>query len=117
QKSSGSWSGSKKDRHSLFIPPNNARVCSALFQSSRVSIAQGFDAYRCCAAFEHVELLGGGFRDIDQAPARVWPAIIDAHRHALAVAQVGDLYPGAEWQLAVGGGQRVLVEALAAGGF
>src|SRR5450830_57809 len=43
-------------------------------------------------------------------------AIIDAHYDRFVVVQVGDFYPGAEGQLAMGGGQAVLVEGFAAGG-
>ena len=42
--------------------------------------------------------------------------IVDAHHNGLIVFQVGDLHPRAERQLAMGGGQGVLVERFAAGG-
>ena len=69
------------------------------------------------AARDHAEFFGSGAADIDQAPARKGAAIIDAHHDAAAIGGVSDTHAAAEGQAAVGGGEGVLVETLAAGGF
>src|SRR4051812_44518092 len=64
----------------------------------------------------HVDFLGGGERDVDQAAADERPAVVDPDDDAEAVGDVGDPELRSERQGAVGGGEAVGIEALAAGG-
>jgi hypothetical protein len=78
---------------------------------------QVFNAHRHYAVTQHAQAFGGFLRKIDDALFGVGAAVVDAHHHAFVVTQVGHLYLAAKRQAAVRGGQRVLVEAFAAGGF
>jgi hypothetical protein len=81
-----------------------------------------------CACFDDVNLdlgdafagdaqrFGGGRRDVHDAAANERAAVVDAHRHRASRIDVGDAQPRPERQCAVGGGQFVLVELLAARG-
>src|SRR5262249_61434135 len=81
-----------------------------------------------CAGFDDVDLdlrhalagdaqrFGGGRRHVDHAAANERAAVVDAHRHRAPRIDVGDAQPRPERQRAVGGGQFVLVELLAARG-
>src|SRR5262245_39078577 len=62
------------------------------------------------------ERFGGGCRHVDYAAANERAAVVDAHRHRAPGIDVGDAQPRPERQRAVGGGQFVLVELLAARG-
>ena len=68
------------------------------------------------AGAQHTQLLGGLARNINQTPACVRSAIIDAYHNRFVVAQIGDQYPRPEWQGGVGGGKGILVERFTAGG-
>src|SRR5262249_44877087 len=81
-----------------------------------------------CASFDDVDFdlghafagdaqrFGGGRRAVDDATANERAAVVDADRHRASGIDVGDAQPRAERQRAVGGGQFVLVELLAARG-
>src|SRR5262244_4398294 len=81
-----------------------------------------------CGSFDDVDLdlgdafagdaqrFGGGRRDVHDAAANERAAVVDAHRHRASGIDVGDAQPRPERQCAVGGGQFVLVELLAARG-
>src|SRR5690606_11570108 len=65
---------------------------------------------------KHAQLPCRGKGYVDDAPADKGPAVIDAHRGAAAIEQVGHTQPGTEGQSGVGGGHVRLVVGLAAGG-
>ena len=73
-------------------------------------------ANRRNASAQHVELLGGFVGEVDDAVAGERAAVVDAHDDAFIVIQIGHSHQRAEGQGAMGGGQLVLVEALATGG-
>lgn len=47
----------------------------------------------------------GGWRDIDDAAAREWPAVVDRHNYRASIAAIGDANPRSERQRAVRGRQ------------
>src|SRR5687767_12554183 len=65
---------------------------------------------------DHLDLAGGAQRDVDHALADERAAVVDPDDDAPAVGDVGDPKLGAERQGAVGGGEAVRIEALAARG-
>src|SRR5687768_12243583 len=69
---------------------------------------------RCRPGTDHFDLLGCGVGEVDRAAAGMRAAVVDADHDAAAVIEV--LHPGiaAEGQGAVGGGEGVHVERLAA---
>src|SRR5690606_9188315 len=68
------------------------------------------------AGAEHAQLSCRGKGYVDDAPADKGPAVIDAHRGAAAIEQVGHTQPGTEGQSGMGGGHVRLVVGFAAGG-
>src|SRR5690606_3339923 len=73
----------------------------------------GTQAHPRDAGLNHVELACGRLGDVDDPPARVGTAVVDADLHLPAVAEVLDVHAGPEAQLAVRRGVLVAVEALA----
>ncbi len=64
---------------------------------------------------QHAQLLGGHIGKVDDAAADEGPAVVDAHSHRFAVAQIDHLDDGAELEAAMGGRHGILIVALAAG--
>lgn len=75
-----------------------------------------FEAHPDDAGPRVADALEGCFRQVDDPPTYEGATVIDAHDHAFAVASIGDPNVRAEGQAAMGGGERPLIETLAAGG-
>ena len=61
--------------------------------------------------------LRGGAGQIDRAPLHIGPAVIDGNPDFLAILEIDHHGLRSQRQMAMGGGQAVLVEAFSAGGF
>ena len=68
------------------------------------------------AVLDDAEAAGRGLRQIDHPALDVGAAVVDLDHDRAAVLEIGHLDLAAQRQLAVGCGEIVLVEALAAGG-
>ena len=64
----------------------------------------------------HSEQVRGGRRDIDDAAAHEWPAVIDRNNDGASIAVIGDAHPRAEGQRAVSSGQFVGIKPFATRG-
>lgn len=73
-----------------------------------------FHLYYCYALRKDAELPRSAIREVDDASASVRTAIGDTHDDLLAVALVGDTQQCAEGIGAVGAGETVVMQALAA---
>nr|GFD32157.1 hypothetical protein [Tanacetum cinerariifolium] len=80
------------------------------------SVVEGLHPDLGGSAAQHTQLFGGCTRYVDQPAASVWTTVVDADHDLAIIVQVGDLHAGAERQLAMRGGQGVLVETFTAGG-
>ena len=97
----------------LFRKPHEKGL--AVLERPAPGIAHHFQGDRRRAADAHVESVGRGVGQIEDALFTVGAAVVDAHHHILAVAGIGNLEHRAERQLAVGRRHGVHVEGFAAG--
>jgi hypothetical protein len=81
-----------------------------------VLVGQELEAHRIETFVDHVKLLGCPQGEIDLPAWTEGATVVDGDDDGAAVAQVGDLDPGAKGKGAVGGGHGVHVEWVAAGG-
>src|SRR6478736_8978250 len=77
--------------------------------------ADDLQAHPAGARTDEPDLPRGPPREVDHAALVVGEAVVDADDDAAPRGQEGDAHARAELPARVGGGQRVLVEALAAG--
>jgi len=78
---------------------------------------QRFDAHTSCADGDHFKAARCFEGNIQNAVAFEGATVIDAHDDGAIVRQVRHFQICSEWECSMSGGQRVHVEALAAGGF
>ena len=98
-------------------PGSDERLSSRGTRPSRSPLPHRLDPYPRDARADEADLGGRRLREVDHAALREGAAIVNAHEHALARAQVLDLGADVERQRLVGGGVRaVCVEALAVRG-
>lgn len=72
-----------------------------------------YDRYRLASL--DADTIGGATRQVEH---RLFgAAVVDFHNHGEACVFIGDKQQGSEFELAVGGGEEVVVENLAVGGF
>src|SRR5208282_49218 len=77
--------------------------------------SQNLQAYPCNGW--HVYGLGCRIGEVDNAPLDERPAVVNSHRHFVAVLEVVNIYPSSKRQGAVSGGHVVHVVDFAAGGW
>lgn len=76
---------------------------------------QNRQCHRLDAVPQHVQRLGGGTAEVNDAVGRVWPAVVDAHFHRFSVHQAAHAHLCSKRQGAVRGGQSMHVKTLATG--